>query len=140
VLEVARISAADFARASRAAKWRVVTVGDVSIPAEEAADVIKLGQGDNIGNALASLAKGATQGLPPNILVVAPSYGDDAKIEAQLDRAKPGPVFYLNGGAPALAEFRQEQIEASRHTGQVFKTTIAPNAPVVAGGCGSCRH
>jgi rhodanese-related sulfurtransferase len=140
VLDVAQISAANFAWASRAAKWRVIAVGDISVPAAEARDVIHLSETDNVELSLVSLSKDTVQGLPPNILIIAPTYGDYAKIEAQLGRAERSPVFYLNGGAPALALFRHEQIEAALRTGQVFKTKVAQNAPVVAGGCSSCRH
>lgn len=138
VLAVARISAADFARASRTGKWQVVEIGDASTSLAETVDVIKLGETDDIGRSLASLLKESAQRMPPNILIIAPNNGRHAGIEAHLGKAGQLPVFYLNDGAKALAFFHNEQIEAARNSGQLFRTRQAQGSPVIAGGCGSC--
>jgi len=122
VLDVARISAANFVRASRAGKWRVVEVSET----------------DAIERSLVALAADAAGGMPPHILIVAPTNASHAAIEAHLGQAGRLPVFYLTDGAPALALFHDQQIAAARNSVQLFTTKAANNAPVIAGGCSSC--
>jgi len=140
VLGVARISAADFARASRAGKWQVVEIGEALTPLPETTNVIKLSATDDIGSALVSLSKNFAQGMPPNILIIAPSNASQAKIEAHLGPAGHLPVFYLNDGMKALAFFHNEQAGAASNTGRLFKVASARSVPIVAGGCSSCGH
>jgi len=140
VLGVARISAADFARASRAGKWEVVEIGEALTPLPETANVIKLSATDDIGRVLVSLSKNFAQGMSPNILLIAPSNASHAKIEAQLGPAGHLPVFYLNDGMKALAFFHHEQVESASNTGRLFKSAVARGVPIIAGGCSSCGH
>ncbi len=140
VLSVAKISAAEFAWAGRNAKWRVVAIDGASIPPDVVADVVTWRATDNIGRTLASLSGDGAEGIPPNILIVAPGNGSYPKIEAQLGKARPEPVFYLNGGAKSLVLFHAEQVGAAQHTSQLYKTKLAQNTPIIAGACSSCRH
>jgi rhodanese-related sulfurtransferase len=140
VLEVARIFAADFARASRAGKWQVVEIGDALTPVPETANVIKLSATDNIERALVSLSRNSAPGMPPNILIIASNNASHAKIEAHLGSAGHLPVFYLNDGMKALAFFHNEQARAASNTGLVFKSAAARGVPIIAGGCSSCGH
>jgi rhodanese-related sulfurtransferase len=138
VLEVARISAADFARASRAGRWQVIEIGEALTPLPETTNVSKLSATDDIASALVSLARNSAQGMPPNILIIAPNNVSHAKIEAHLGPAGRLPVFYLNDGMKALAFFHNEQAGVASNTGRLFKVASARSVPIVAGGCSSC--
>ncbi len=116
---IAKISAADFARASAITNWRVVEWKGTQAAAE--------------------VAEAASNNRGP-LLIVAATESAYAEIAKRMGASfGVSPVYYLSGGGAELATFRQAQAALAAHSGQTFQ--LKPEHRATFGstsGCGSC--
>jgi len=138
VLGVARITAAEFFRSNRDTKWLIVRMGE-KIPASVGlSEAGQLDRAEEVDAVLGALSKTWGKQSPPNILIIAPGDSLHPKIEAHLGAEKALNVYYLKGGAEALARFHAQQVGMANNSGALARTSSRRNTAAIVRPCGSC--
>jgi len=120
-LAAARITPSEFLRSQKTDRWEMV-----------------LASADQVAAKTADLNLSASGRLALRVLVVAPTDADYLTIETRRDVKSDLRVFYLTGGAKALAIYRADQLRMASNPGAVFQTKSLQPHVVATSGCGTC--
>lgn len=118
-LAASRITPAEFLRSQKTDYWQVINAVEKSAVSE------------NLGSVQAGR-------IVPRVLIVAPMDSSYAGIENQQTPKTDVGVFYLVGGAKALATYQTEQTRMAANPGAVFQSKSMQPHVVANSGCGTC--
>lgn len=118
-LAASRIAPAEFLRAQKTDHWQVVNVADTNVV------------GANIGTPQHGR-------ITPRVLIVASTDASYGRIENRHPANMEARVFYLAGGAKALATYQTEQTRMASNPGAVFQSKSIQPHVVANAGCGTC--
>ena len=118
-LAASHITPAEFLRSQKTDQWQVINAAESD-------------------SAWQSLVTVRTGRVAPRVLVVAPTDASYAGIDNRLTAKTDARVFYLTGGANALAAYQSEQRRMAANPGAVFQSKSVQPHVVAKTGCGTC--
>lgn len=133
IVEAATISAIDLARARRYTAWQIVNVATPSDGAWESGD-------DRDPFTAGSTAPAQSRVLPRPTLVIAEQESSYGPLERSAARMPGRSLYFLSGGAPAMASFQRMQEALVNRPAELFQTRIAAPRPLMGSGCGTCPN
>jgi len=135
-VQIAQITPAQFARSQAAGRWRVIEVApDAALPGSECVASWK-----ELEPLLGRLPTPPAGALPQRTLLIAPDLETYAHIEKRFGALDTAGLFYLEGGARALQQFRALQAAIVSGPAPTATTHTRSTAPASRAGCGVCPH